>query len=161
MIFLTIFPYIERFFCNSFFSDDFDLIRAPSQLDARTNHAEYSSICNRKEGLETLEKLLYRPDSSFAPSMKPSNNYSHYGGKGAFAEEYGTRSSSGVSTDRNGDGDVCTPLVPHHVPHHLPVHGAPLSAPIPNTTPQRVMSPTQQFHPSYPTYSYPNPYQPR
>lgn len=146
---------------------DFDLIRAPSQVDARTSHPEYSSICNRKEGLETLEQLLYRPESSFAASMKHSSNgYGHMSELRGhsypvklepYAEEYGTRSSSGVSTDRNQDPDICTgPNMVHQLPHQLPVHGA-----TPHT-PQRLMgSPTTQFHPSYPTYSYPNPYQPR
>jgi len=137
---------------------DFDLIRAPSQVDARHPHPEYSSICNRKEGLETLEQLLYRPDSNFPSSMKqtPIGSYHHsYPTKlESYPEEYGTRSSSGVSTDRNQEPDICRTQT-GQMSHQLPVHTVP-------STPQRPLLATPtQFHPSYPTYSYPNPYQPR
>ena len=132
--------------------------KIPSQVDARgSSHPEYSSICNRKEGMEQLEQLLYRPESSFANSVKPTGQYNHnYPVKlEPYAEEFGTRSSSGVSTDRT---DVGQPdIINQH--KHLPVRSGPTAS-----TPQRnVIGQTipGQFHPSYPSFSYPNPYQPR
>ena len=143
------------------FLDDFDLIRAPSQVDARgSSQPEYSSICNRKEGMEQLEQLLYRPESSFANSMKPTG-YSNTGHNfpvklEPYSEEFGTRSSSGVSTDRT---DVGQPdIVNQHT--HLPVRTG-QTGPTASTPQRGHVTIPGQFHPSYPSFSYPNPYQPR
>ena len=124
----------------NFTSDDFDLIRRQGQItDARTN---------RKE--DHLERLLYRPELSV---QKQSYNP-------IFKDDFGTRSSSGVSTEPSevrGQTQVNlgTNLVDNQPIYHSIVPPAPNSAPPPPP------SQNYNFNSNYPTYAYPNPYQPR
>lgn len=123
-------------------NNDFDLIRAPSQVDARTpSHPEYSTICNRKDNLEKLEHLLYRPESAYPKPNGYGYPLNHTMYSECNQEEYATRSSSGVSTDRNQDVEQ-NPLLPHNQQILPSLNGAQI-----------------QYHQAYPTYSYP--YQPR
>jgi len=151
--------------------DDFDLIRTPSQVDARSS--------NRKDG--TLERLLYRPEM-----MTPSHTATHTHATPAYKpaynpvykDEFGTRSSSGVSTDPDNVTGHASSMHPannsrvqntsgHVTSSDQPIYhfiDAPPSAAQNNHQQPLINKPPPQnynYNSNYPTYAYPNPYQPR
>jgi len=135
---------------------DFDLIRTQSQVtDARTN---------RKD--DALERLLYRhhPDHQLHGGANLSYNpmKDEY-----FKDDFGTRSSSGVSTEHSEKmnnkqqqqqcqaqmGVDNQPIYHSIVPPPAPQAPPPPPPPKPSAN--------YNFNSNYPTYAYPNPYQPR
>ena len=142
--------------------DDFDLIRTQSQVtDARTN---------RKD--DALERLLYRhhPDHQLmggggAPNMSYNPMKDDY-----YKDDFGTRSSSGVSTEpsekmnskQQQQQQQCQAQMGG--PDNQPIYHSIVPPPAPQAPPPPPPpKPSQNynFNSNYPTYAYPNPYQPR
>ena len=108
---------------------------------------------------DALERLLYRHHHG---EGQIGNNLSY---NPIFKDDFGTRSSSGVSTEPSENANRSQPSqVNLGQSDNQPIYHSivPPQAPqAPQPPPPSGQSQNYNFNSNYPTYAYPNPYQPR